>query len=42
VKYNLEIDFPAQPIYLGKPSTSKPLEVFDVKAPQVNTFFVWQ
>ncbi len=26
---------PSMPLYLGKPSTAKPLEIFDLKAPQV-------
>ena len=26
----------AMPVYLGKPSTPKPMEIFDLKAPQVS------
>ncbi len=26
---------PSAPAYLGKPSTAEPLEIFDIKAPQV-------
>ncbi len=32
--------FSAEPFYLGKPSTSKPLEVFDIKAPQVGRYII--
>ena len=28
---------PSSPVYLGKPSTAEPLEIFDIKAPQVMT-----
>ncbi|TRY68616.1 hypothetical protein TCAL_03222 [Tigriopus californicus] len=31
---------PDEPIYLGKPSTAKPLEIFDIKSPQ-NTSHFW-
>ena len=27
---------PTRPVYLGKPSTAEPLEIFDIKAPQVS------